>query len=119
MNEETHDMNPGDQGKKLPPSLDKHLRTILPEDDLNQFRDQLPEAFLKDASEGLNQVHDNNQLDSILKKLNQQMRQQLSHKKKKTGRKSIGDMSWIYWTIVVILLLIICAFLVIRMQLHH
>jgi hypothetical protein len=28
-------------------------------------------------------------------------------------------MNWIYWAIIVVLLLTICAFLVIRMQLHH
>jgi hypothetical protein len=119
MSEESNDMNPADQGKKLPASLDRQLRALLPERELDHFRDQLPEEFLKDASEGLDQVHDSSQIDGILKKLNHQMRQQLVSKKKKTGRKSIGNMSWIYWAIVIVLLLIICAFLVIRMQLHH
>ncbi|HEY4964997.1 MAG TPA: hypothetical protein VII28_01290 [Puia sp.] len=119
MSEEKNDMGPDGPGKKIPASLDRQLRALLPEKELNHFRDQLPDAFLNDASEGLNQVHDNSNLDGILKKLNLQMHQQLSHKKKKSGRKSIGDMSWIYWAIVIVLLLIICAFLVIRMQLHH
>jgi hypothetical protein len=119
MSEESNDMKPADQGKKLPPSLDRRLRALLPEKELDYFRDQLPEAFLNDASEGLGQVHDNNQLDGILKKLNHQMRSQLVSKKKNSKRKSIGDMNWIYWAIIVVLLLTICAFLVIRMQLHH
>ena len=119
MSEEKNDMNPAGQEKKLPPSLDRQLRSVLPEKELGHFREQLPEAFVKDASEGLGQVADDSQLDGILKKMNHQMREHLVHKKKKTGRKSISDMSWIYWAIVVVLLLIICAFLVIRMQLHH
>jgi hypothetical protein len=119
MSEEYNDMKPDGQEKKLPASLERQLRGLLPERELDHFSDQLPEAFLKDASEGLDQIHDNSQIDGILKKLNYQMHQQLVHKKKTTGRKSIGDMSWIYWAIVVVLLLIICAFLVIRMQLHR
>jgi hypothetical protein len=119
MSEESNDMKPADQGKKIPPSLDRQLRALLPERELDHFRDQLPEAFLNDASEGLDQVRDNNQLDGILKKLNNQMRQQLVHKKKKTGRRSIGDFSWAYWAIIIILLLCICAFLVIRLKLRH
>ena len=119
MSEEKNDMNSAGQGKKLPPSLDKRLRAILPEKDLGHFRNQLPDAFLSDASEGLEQVTDDSQLDGILNKMNHQMHQHLLRKKKKTGRKSINEFSWSYWAIVIILLLCICAFLVIRLMLHR
>src|SRR5664279_1749055 len=119
MTEETNDKKPAGQGKKLPMPLDRQLRALLPEEELKHFREQLPEDFLNDASEGLDQVHDSNQLENILKKLNRQMHQQLVHKKKKAGRRSIRDLGWTYWAIVIILILCICAFLVIRLLLPH
>jgi hypothetical protein len=119
MNEEPNNKKPGDQEKKLPLPLDRQLRDLLPEKELNRFREQLPEEFLSDASEGLDQVQDGNQLDHILKKLNQQLHQQLTHKKRKPGRRSITDFGWSYWAVIIIIILCICAFLVIRLLLHH
>jgi hypothetical protein len=119
MNEETNHMKPADQDKKLPLALDKQLRDLLPEKELNNFRKQLPDEFLNDASEGLDQVRDGNQLENILKKLNQQLHQHLAHKKRKSGKRSIGNFSWAYWAVIIILILCICAFLVIRLLLHH
>lgn len=111
-------MNSG-HGKKLPLPLDKQLRTLLPEKELNHFREQLPDEFLNDASEGLKQVQDGHQLDDILKKLNHQMHQQLVSGKKKRGKKSIGDPGWSYWAIIIILVLCISAFLIIRLLLSR
>lgn len=119
MDEEINDQKPAGQEKNLPPPLDSQLRALLPEKDLEIFRDQLPDGFLADATEGLSKVRDASQLDTILKQLNHQMRRQLSHQKKQVKRKSIRDLGWTYWAIIIILLLTICAFIIIRMLLHH
>ncbi len=118
MAEETNDRIPSDSDKKLPDSLDIHLRNIMHEKNLNQFRDQLPEEFLSDAYEGLNHVNDKKQLDSVLKQLNQQMHQHLKHKKVRKRRHSITNLSWTYWAIILIFLLTIIGFIVIRILLH-
>ena len=68
MSEEINDMNHPE--KKLPDSLDDHLRTMMAEKELNRFREQLPAEFLSDASEGLNQLKDTKQLESVLRNLN-------------------------------------------------
>src|ERR1700682_6035172 len=112
MTEETNDMNPPEN--KLPASLDSHLRAIMEEKELNRFRDQLPAEFLSDASEGLGQLKDTKQLESVLQHLNQQMRHQLGHKKAHKKRRSIGDLSWSYWAIIIILLLTIAGYVVVR-----
>ena len=119
MTEKTNDMIPTDPEKKLPASLDRHLRNILPDKDLNHFREQLPPAFLSDASEGLDHLRDTKQLETVLQQLNQQMHQQLKHKKTHKYRKSVADMSWSYWAIIIILLLSIAGFIVIRLLLSH
>lgn len=119
MTDELNDMSPANPGKELPASLDKHLRAIIPEKNLDQFREQLPAEFLSDASEGLDNLKDTEQLESVLQKLNQQMYQHLKHKKTHIKRRSIGDLSWTYWAIIIILLLTIAGFVVIRMLLNR
>ena len=119
MAEETNDMKPADPEKILPASLGRQLGNLMTEKELDVFRDQLPDAFLSDASEGLSQVRDDRQLDAVLKHLNHHMHQELKTKKKRLVRRPSGDLSWSYWAILIILLLTICTFIVIRMFLHH
>ena len=115
MSEEVNDMNHAED--KLPAALDEHLRNLMGEIELKRFRQQLPEEFLSDASEGLHQFNDAKQLDSVLKKLNGQMHRQLGHKKLQKQRKT-SDLSWTYWAIVIILLLCITGYLIVQMLMH-
>jgi hypothetical protein len=119
MTEDKNDMIPADSGKKLPELLEKHLRGIIPEKDLHQFGEQLPAEFLSDASEGLHQIGDSQQLESVLNQLNQQMHHQLTHKKIHQRRSFIWDLTWTYWAIIVIFLLTITGFFVIRMYINR
>jgi hypothetical protein len=119
MTDDTNDKIPADSGKKLPASLVNHLRSMMQDKNLRSFRDELPEDFVTDASEGLNNLKDKKQLEFVLKQLNQQMHQHLTHKKIHKRRHSIGDLSWTYWAIIIIFLLTITGFIVIRMFLHH
>jgi hypothetical protein len=116
MSEEINDMSNSEN--KLPDSLDDHLRTIMAEKELKRFREQLPAEFLSDASEGLNQLKDTKQLESVLQNLNQQMHRQLVHKKLYKRKRTIGDLSWTYWAIIIILLLSIVGYVVVRMLMH-
>ncbi|HEY2648029.1 MAG TPA: hypothetical protein VGI38_02510 [Puia sp.] len=116
MNEEINDMNSSD--KKLPDSLNSHLRAIMAEKELNRFREQLSEEFISDATEGLSGEKDSKQLESVLRNLNQQMHRQLAHKKPPKRRRSIGDLTWNYWAIIFILLLGIVGYVAVRMFLH-
>ena len=119
MAEETNDMIPADPDKKLPDSLDVHLRNIMHDKNLSRFREQLPAEFLSDATEGLNRMNDQEQLDSVLQQLNQQMHQHLKHKKVRKRRNSITNFSWTYWAIILIFLLTIIGFIIVRMLLHR
>jgi hypothetical protein len=119
MAEEPNDMKPADPEKILPSSLGRQLGKLMTEKELDVFRDQLPDAFLSDASEGLKQVQDERQLDAVLNHLNHHMHQQLKTRKERLGRRPFGDPGWSYWAILIILILTICTFLVIRLLLHH
>lgn len=112
-------MIPLDPEKKITRLLENHLHTILEERDLKDFREQLPVDFVKDASEGLDQIKNKAQLEAVLKQMNQQLHYQLREKKTPKRTHPIWDLSWTYWAIIVILLLTIAGFIVIRMLLHH
>jgi hypothetical protein len=116
MSEEINDMNHSEN--KLPVSLDEHLRMIMAENELNRFREELPAEFLSDASEGLSHLKDTKQLESVLRNLNQQMHLQLAHKKLHKRKRSIGDFTWTYWAIIIILLLSIVGYVIVRMLMH-
>ncbi len=119
MQDESNDMTPDEFRKNIPASLDQRLRALMGEGDSNPFKEELPAAFLKDAREGLEQVEDEKQLEDVLKQLNLQMHRQLTHHKKKRKRKNLGNMTWTYWAILLILLLVIVGFILVRMTLKH
>ena len=119
MKEDTNDMTPADPDKKLPAPLDSHLRELMQDQNLQNFQDQLPAEFLEDAKEGLGHLRDTRQLEFVLRQLNQQMHQQLSHKKKRRRKTSVWDLSWTYWAIIIIFLLTITGYFVIRMYIHR
>ena len=99
-------------------SLDSHLRTLMADRELKNFREQLPTDFLSDASEGLGHLNDTKQLESVLQNLNQKMHHQLEHKERHRKIKSIGDLSWNYWAVIFILLFAVAGYIVIRMLLQ-
>ena len=115
MSEEINDMN----HSRLPDSLDDHLRTMMAGNEFDRFREQLPAEFLSDASEGLSQLKDSKQLESVLRNLNQQLHRQLVHKKVHKRKRSFGDMSWSYWAVVIILLLSIVGYVIVRMLIRQ
>jgi hypothetical protein len=119
MNDEKNDMNREDPEKNISSPLKHHLRAMLPDGEGKTTRDPLPREFLEDASEGLQQVKDEKQLETVLQQLNRQMHLQLIHKKKSRKRRGIGDLSWAYWAIIIILIFSILGYLVIRMSLKH
>jgi hypothetical protein len=118
MNDEKNDMNREDPSENSSASLNR-LRAMLADGEGKTVREPLPGEFLQDASEGLQQVKDEKQLETVLQQLNRQMRLQLTPKKKNRKRRGIGDLSWSYWAIIIVLLLTILGYLVIRMILKH
>jgi hypothetical protein len=107
-------MTAGDPNKKQVLTLEQ-LRAAL--QDHTESDDQLPEEFLTDASEGLAGMEDDEQLSTVLKQLNHQMRKQLGHKKNIKSHRKIWDLTWTYWAIVIVLILTITAFWVVRLYL--
>jgi len=119
MADENENINQAGSNKGLPPSLERHLRKVMPENEMNEFRKHLPESFISDASEGLENITDSKQLETVLQKLNKQLSIQLKYKKPQRKFRSRVDPGWSYWAIIIILLTCILAFIVIRVLLRH
>jgi hypothetical protein len=116
-NEESNHMMPGPADSNKPDSPDNLLRAMLNELDQKASMEKLPADFLTDASEGLHQVKDEKELAAVIQKLNKEMHQHLTHVKTKRLKRSIGNLNWTYWAVILIILLTIISFIVIRMQL--
>jgi hypothetical protein len=93
----------------------EQLRASNP--DQTHSGDHLPPEFLTDAKEGLIGFESSEQLNAVLKQINHQMHQQLKNKKPHKLHRKIWDLTWTYWTIIILLILTITAFMVIRLYL--
>jgi anti-sigma factor RsiW len=74
--------------------------------------------LMNDAIEGLSNMKDKVNLQAYVDQLNQGLHKQLEEKKIRREKKRLQEYPWIYFTIVLILLLCIAAFLIIRQFLH-
>lgn len=70
--------------------------------------------FADEAVEGLQNFSSTKELQSYVEKLNKDLNKYLIQKKKRRDRRKIGEVSWIYITIILVLVLIIIAYMVIR-----
>ncbi len=118
MTEEKNDMFSSDSQKPDNKKLLEYLNGSLSDAERTHFEDQVPEnPFLQDAVEGLNAVENKAGLPKVVSHLNQQLQHQLSHKKSRKGKRDEPFGQWIYWSIVIVLLLVIAGFLVLRFML--
>ena len=115
INEESNHMIPDRPDSNPPDSLDIRLQAMLNELNQKPSTEKLPAAFLTDATEGLHQVKDEKELATVIQKLNKQMQLHLTHVKTKRLKRSIGNLNWTYWAVVLIILLVVIGFIVIRM----
>lgn len=70
--------------------------------------------FMLDAVEGLEGLKSNIELPYIVQELNKGLKQQIDQKKKRKDKRKIKEQPWIYFSILLILLLAVVAYLVIR-----
>ena len=120
MTAEKDDMFSGESQNQDIEKILEYLKGSLSDEEIAQFKVRPPEdPFLREALEGLQTLENKENLPKMIRGLNQQLHQHLAHNKY-TGRKKMirfGD--WIYWSIGIILLLALAAFLVLRLLLKH
>lgn len=70
--------------------------------------------FLSDAVEGLQTLENKENISLHVQQLNEGLKKQLGSKSRRRKKRKIEDQPWIYYSIVIILVLIVIAWLVIK-----
>ncbi len=73
--------------------------------------------MMNDAMEGLSGLKNKKDVSALVAQLNVNLKKQLEKKKSKKIKRNIKDLSWLYLTIVLILMLLVIGFLVITKRL--
>ena len=72
------------------------------------------DEFLSDAMDGLQQLENKKDISSAVKQLNTGLKKQLDKRKKRKAKRAIGKQPWVYYTIILLLVLIVAAYIVIK-----
>lgn len=105
---------PGKDDKEQERLLD-YLHHNLSDESQHAFERNMEEdEFMSDAVEGLQEIKNQQHLQSLVQRLNNDLKKQISKKKKRKSQRKINEQPWVYFTIILLLLLIIIAFIVIK-----
>jgi hypothetical protein len=93
----------------------EYLNRNLPDAEQHAFEKQMNEdEFMNDAVEGLQQVHNKKDIQGLVQQLNADLKKQLDKKKKRKDKRKLKDQGWIYFTIILLLILFVVAYLIIK-----
>lgn len=120
MTAEKDDMFSGESQNQDIEKILEYLKGSLSDEEIAQFKVRPPEdPFLREALEGLQTLENKENLPKMIRGLNQQLHHHLAHNKSRKRKKDLRFGDWIYWSIGIILLLAVAAFLVLRLMLKH
>lgn len=93
----------------------EYLNRNMTDAEQHAFEKQMNEdEFMNDAVEGLQSVENKNNLPLLVQQLNNDLKKQLSKKNKRKEKRRLKEQPWVYFSVILILLLIIIAYLVIK-----
>jgi hypothetical protein len=93
----------------------QYLNRNMSDAEQHAFEKQLnDDEFMNDAVEGLQALEHKNNIADLVQQMNADLKKQLEKKKKRKQKRKIVEQPWIYFSIVLVLLLIIIAYLVIK-----
>ncbi|MEO5942021.1 MAG: hypothetical protein ABIP30_05665 [Ferruginibacter sp.] len=75
------------------------------------------DEFMSDAMDGLNELKNKEDISSTIDQLNARLKKQLQKKKEKKGKRKLPSQTWVYYTIIILLILIILGWVIIK-KLH-
>ena len=96
----------------------QYLNRNMSDEEQHAFEKQMNEDdFMNDAVEGLQSVENKNNLTLVVQQLNADLKKQLDKKKKRKEKRKLKEQPWLYFSVVLILLLIVITWLVIKKML--
>ncbi len=95
-----------------------YLSGMLSEKELHEVEKTMADSeFVNDAVEGLQQVQNKKNLESLVEQLNNDLNKKIKQKNTRKGKRKLKDPAWIYFTIILMLVLVTIAWFVIH-RLH-
>lgn len=92
-----------------------YLNGNMSEQERHEFEKKAgDDAFLFEAMEGLEEINNKKQLESLVQQLNNDLKKQINKKKARKEKRKIREQPWVYFAIVLLLLLIVVAYVVIK-----
>ncbi|CAN5896769.1 hypothetical protein BH11BAC4_BH11BAC4_09160 [soil metagenome] len=93
----------------------QYLNRNMSANEQHAFEKQMnDDEFMNDAVEGLQALENKNDLSSVVQQLNADLKRQLEKKKKRKDKRKLKEQPWVYFSVLLILLLIIITYLVIK-----
>lgn len=72
------------------------------------------DEFISDAHDGLQHLEQNNRVSLLVHQLNEGLRKELAKKKNKRKQKTIPQQPWVYFTVILLLILAVVAYIIIK-----
>ena len=92
-----------------------YLNKKLSASEAHELEKQMADdEFMNDAVEGLENFKNKKDLSLLVEQLNKDLKKQTAKKKLHKEKRKLKDQSWLYITVVALLLLIIIAYIVIK-----
>ena len=104
-------LNKDIEQEKLLDYLNKKLSAA----DAHEVEKQMADdAFMNDAVEGLEQFKNKKNLTLLLEQLNNDLKKQTANKKLKKEKRKLRDQPWLYFTLVLLLLLVVIGYVLVK-----
>jgi hypothetical protein len=97
-----------------------YLQGKLSEEKRHEVEKKMMDSdFNDDAIEGLQEIKDKQQIAYMVEMLNRDLKKRVEKKKQRRQKLELKDQSWIYITVIIVILLVILSFVVIRYMKQH
>lgn len=97
-----------------------YLSDKLSQQEKHEFEKKMADsAMLNDIVEGLEKFKNKKDVSALVEQLNANLKKQLKKKKEKKLRREIKNLDWIYFSIILILIIILIGFFIIKKHLEN
>jgi ABC-type bacteriocin/lantibiotic exporter with double-glycine peptidase domain len=97
-----------------------YLSDKLSPKEKHEFEEKMADSeMLNDVVEGLEKLKNKKDISTLVEQLNANLKKQLEKKKAKKLKREIKNLSWLYFSIILIIIIVLIGFLVIRRHLEQ
>ena len=97
-----------------------YLADKLSQEEKHEFEKKIVDSeMLSDVVDGLEKFKNKKDVSALVEQLNAKLKKQLEKKKAKKLKREIKNLNWLYFSIVLILIIILIGFLIIKKHLEN